>query len=743
MIPKLRSLAAALVLLANLGLAGHSACAQSVHTAHLDLELISEGQAVPGKSLLVGLRQTIAPGWHTYWRNPGDAGEATTLDWTLPKGWSAGPLIWPAPTHVTTGPLMNYVYSDAVVLPTRLKVPADADIGASVTLTAHASLLVCKDVCVPEEANLTLNLRVGPSNRAASDPEARRLLSAALAATPLPFATAGRPSYQIAGDQIWLDLHDAKLAAQVRAGKDLYFYPYLGTVMDQAKPQSVTLLKGEDGVRIGLASGYDFSHGKAPSALDGVVTVSGARAIEVHALAGEKPASVTPPPLPVQTGGAPNAAALPGVTPPPTTATPVVSDTPPARLSPPDAHLNLVLAVLFALMGGLLLNLMPCVFPVLSIKAAALARHTAHPHKAQAEGLAYLAGVVASFLGLAFMLIIARRAGQAVGWGFQLQAPGAVFALCLVMLGSALNLSGLFEMGLSAQGAGQGLASKGGLVGAFFTGVLAVVVAAPCTGPFMASTIGWALAQSDLVAALIFASLGLGLAAPFVALAFLPGLYKRMPKPGAWMDGLRKTLAFPMYGAAGWLAWVFAEEAGADALPALFAAGLALAFGLWLWGVGQRADGVRLLRAAQLGAGLSVLAAIGIGVVAAPKTAPAATHQGQTAAAWSPERVTELVREGRPVFVDFTAAWCVTCKVNEAGALATSGVKSAFAKTGTVYLRADWTNRNGEIAKALSAEGRAGVPLYLVYSRRGGPPQILPQVLTEGVVTEALTHAAQ
>jgi thiol:disulfide interchange protein DsbD len=316
--------------------------------------------------------------------------------------------------------------------------------------------------------------------------------------------------------------------------------------------------------------------------------------------------------------------------------------------------------------------------------------------------------------------------------------------LALVMLASALNLSGLFEFGISAQGTGADLASRPGLAGAFFTGVLAVVVAAPCTGPFMASTIGWALAQSEVTALAVFAALGVGLAAPFVALAFAPGLYRLMPRPGAWMEGLRKALAFPMYGAAAWLAWVFVEEAGSGSLPYLFAAALLLAFGFWLWGVSQRTQ-IAGNRAAAIGGAIGALGLAVVTLNLGPKPMAAASAVGSTGEvqAWTPTRPAELQAQGRPVFVDFTAAWCVTCKVNEAGALASPAVKAAFQKTGTIYLRADWTNRNAEIAHALQAQGRAGVPLYLVYSRRGGAPAILPQVLTEGDLLKALEAAGR
>jgi thiol:disulfide interchange protein DsbD len=749
---KFQSLAPSRLLSAALGLlflvTAPTVRAEPVRTGHLELELIAEGPAEPGKTVVVGLRQTIAPGWHTYWKNPGDAGEPTTLDWTLPKGWSASEILWPVPERAMTGPLMNYVYSDKVVLPVRLKVPADAARGTRVSLAAHASLLVCKDVCVPEEANLTLQLPIGGG--AGSDNPGKALINAALAQRPTPLKA--KAAFRLAGDRIILTIASDALAAKARSAglSSLYFYPESGTVIDHAKPQAAEVRDGA--LVVSLPAGYDPQHGKAPASLDGVLALGHGAGFAISAVAqGAAPTDAPAPtvaaraePVPAEAGkteaappaaSAPTkavAAALPPVAPP--IAPPVADD---------GARLNLASAALFAFVGGLILNLMPCVFPVLSIKAAALARHTEHPGEARREGLAYLAGAVASFLVLALLLITARRAGQAVGWGFQLQDPLTVGLLALVMLGSALNLSGLFEMGLSVQGAGGGLTTRPGAVGAFFTGVLAVVVAAPCTGPFMATTIGWALAQPDPQALTVFAFLGAGLASPFVALAFAPGLARIMPRPGPWMNWLRKVLAFPMYGAAAWLAWVFAEQTSAHGLPWLFAAAVLAAFGLWLWGAGQQAerDGPRRLLHG-IGAA-SAIAAVAVLVAAPLRIAAPVAAEATGDGAWSEARVAALQAAGKPVFVDFTAAWCVTCKVNEAGALASPGVKAAFARTGAVYLKADWTRRDATIAQVLQRFGRAGVPLYLVYPRHGGAPQILPQLLTEADVAGALDSAAR
>ncbi len=694
---------------AALALVG-SVYAAPVKTGHVEAELVSPVRTVaPGQRFTVALKQKIIPGWHTYWRNPGDAGQATSLTWTLPAGWSASDILWPAPERFVSGPLMNYVFSDEVYLPVQVQVPADARKGR-VELKATADWLVCKDVCVPEQAKLTLTINVGVAGTSApADTPDAAAINATVAAAPRPAGLKAGFSYVAKGEQIKLVVSGAALGGQDPS--KAYFFPYDGTVIDHVKPQ--TSAKTAAGLTLTLPAGYAFTHNKPPAKLEGVIAFGGGKAFEISATPTKKGEVVAGGPAPADDGGF---GGLPG-------------------------------ALAFAFVGGLILNLMPCVFPVLSIKAAALARHVEHPAKAAAEGLVFLAGCIFTFVALAGALILAQQAGQAVGWGFQLQSPVVVAALTLLMLAIGLNLSGVFELGLSVQGAGQGLASKGGLIGAFFTGVLAVVVAAPCTAPFMAGAIGWAFTQPPLAALSVFVALGAGLAAPFVIVSFIPGVFKRLPKPGAWMEGLKKFLAFPMYGAAAWLAWVFVQQSGANGLALLFAAAVFTAFATWLFGVSQRASKPLWPR---LGALAGLAAAIPLVLVGAAMTAQAGTStagpspvSGVASEAWSPAKVETLRASGRPVFVDFTAAWCVTCQVNERTALATGGVAEAFKRTNAAYLKADWTNRNGEIADQLKALGRAGVPLYLVYDAKGGEPQILPQILTEGGVVSALETAAK
>jgi thiol:disulfide interchange protein len=697
----------AVAICAWLGL-GAPARAAAVNTGHLTAELVPDRVSItPGGTLHVALRQAIEPGWHTYWRNPGDSGQPVTLDWTLPAGWRAGAITWPAPQQLRVGPLMDYGYTGKVLLPVTVTAPNTARPGQSVTLKAHAAFLVCKDVCVPEDAALSLALPV-TATAGAPDPTWGGPIAATLAAAPKPTGLKAAVTASAAS----LRLSVVGPAVKGANFTGAYFYPYDGSAIDQ--PSAQVIDRGPEGVSLTLTPGQAFKSGKPRATLDGVLAFGG-RAVEVSAAPG--------PPLPGSGGlGAPAAAASPA---------------------------QLLTAIGFAFLGGLILNLMPCVFPVLSMKAASFASHAHRPAEARVQGLAYMAGAVATFLALAGTLIAARTAGQAVGWAFQLQSPIVIAGLTLVMLLVALNLSGVFEVGSSLQAAAgeAGGADRGGAIGAAFTGALAVVVAAPCTAPFMAPAIGFALTQSPVVALAIFLFLGLGLAAPFTALAFSPALLRLMPRPGAWMEGLRKVLAFPMYGTAAWLFWVFCQQAGEAGQAALLGAAVLAGFASWLFGVGQRRQIAGRPAIATLGsAGLVMALALTLALWPQPPktTAQAATppSAGELASEpYSPARLAQLRAQGHPVFVNFTAAWCITCQVNDKVALSGSAVADAFKKAGVVYLVGDWTNRDATIAQALADHGRAGVPLYLMYGH-ASEAEVLPQLLTQSAVIDAVHRAA-
>ena len=410
----------------------------------------------------------------------------------------------------------------------------------------------------------------------------------------------------------------------------------------------------------------------------------------------------------------------------------------------------MLVALLSAFLGGLILNCMPCVFPIISLKAFGLVRQGGDRALLRREGLAFMLGSVLAMLALAGVLLALRAGGEAVGWGFQLQSPIIVALLALVMIGSALNLMGLFEMGLGLQRAGQSAETHEGLLGAALTGALAVVVATPCAGPFMAGALGFALVQPPVLGLAIFAALAVGVAAPFTLLCFSPSLARRLPKPGPWMVTLKHALAFPMLAAAAWLVWVLNTQTASAGLPFILGCALALAFSAWLYGMAQRRSMAGKPARGLTLASVAGLLAIG-GAFAMPgaaletpksKSAPIALRESGPIR-WSPQQVAQQTSAGRPVFVDFSAAWCLTCKVNEKAVLSTPAFKQAIARTDTAFMVADSTNYDAEIEKAMSELGRSGLPLYLVYPAGGGKPVILPQVLTQDLAIKALEAAAR
>jgi thiol:disulfide interchange protein DsbD len=683
-------------------------------TERIAAELVPMSQwAAPGSTAIVAVRQDIEPGWHTYWRNPGDSGGATTLTWTLPAGSRAGAIVWPLPERQRIGALVNYGYSGEVYLPVPVEIPAGARPGSALPLRIEALFFVCSDeMCVPETLTLSLDL---PVRDGAAPLDGRHG-----AAIQRIVETAPRP----AGVEARIALRDGA-AVLTAAGGPLtgrdpgpsYFFPFEPRVINHAAAQSGRY--GPDGLTLALTPGADFAEG---AAVGGVLSTA-LGAFEITARPG--------PPLAGTSGSGELAPAPEGGR--------------PAAGGPQISLSGFVQAALFALLGGLILNLMPCVFPILAMKAAALAGAAHDPARARRDGLAFLAGVLTTFLLLAGVLLALRAAGEAAGWGFQLQSPAVIAGLALLMLAVGLNLSGVFHVGGGVQGVGSGPLSRlNGAAAAFLTGVLAVVVAAPCTAPFMAVALGSALLMPWPMALAVFLMLGLGLALPYVLVSLTPGLLSRLPRPGPWMERLKGLLAFPMYGAALWLAWVFSRQAGGDALGLLFIAGLLLALAGWLLGVAQteRARGRRWRLAALAGLAALILAVAGAVMAARlppePSATPGAPGRGLASTPWSPAAVEAALAEGRPVLVNFTADWCVTCKINEAGALTSARTTEALRAADAVYLVGDWTLRDDAITAELERHGRSGVPLYLLYTPGEAQPRTLPQLLTEGVVVEAL-----
>lgn len=706
-----------LVLLATASLWAAPARAEPYRSERVQMDLVAQDRAaVPGRETVVALHVRLAPGWHTYWRNSGDAGLPPEFAWTLPQGWSAGETVWPAPGRMPEGggTLMTYGWQGEVWLPVRLKVPGGAWPGQTVEVAARVTILVCAEICVPETASLTTSLLI--SEAATPNGAAGQAVARTVAESPRPDPTIAAVA-ALADGELRLAFTSGPLKGADANGA--YFYASRPGLVRHAAPQAVTF--GPEGLTLTLQPAEELG-ATLTEPIEGVLVTAGG-AWEVSAAPGA---------LPVGASGSGKAAA----------ASSPRAEAAAADGAPAPAGIGLPVALLLALAGGLLLNLMPCVFPVLAMKAATLARHAEVPGETRREGFAYVAGVLTAFVSLALVLLAAKAAGQAAGWGFQLQSPWTIATLTLVMLGVGLNLSGVFHVGLSLQGAGA-WNRYGGALGAFLTGALAVVVAAPCFAPFMTEAVSFGLTHSALDAILVFVALGLGFAAPFLVLSLWPSLALRLPKPGPWMETLKRLLAFPMYAAAAWLAWVFAQQTGSTALGLLFGACILLALAFFLLGQAQEAQATdRSSLAGFLAALVALLLAgfLAANAASAPPPVVAAPRgpEGLAAEPWSPERLASLRAEGRPVFVNFTAAWCVTCQVNEGAALEGGRVRAAFKATNAAYLVADWTRRDPAIAAELAAHGRAGVPLYLVYPAGVDEPVVLPELLSEDVVVRAL-----
>jgi thiol:disulfide interchange protein DsbD len=704
------------LLAAGLLVSAAIALAQPVRVDHAEAELVAATDAVvPGQPLTIGLRIKHDPHWHTYWQVPGDSGLPTTVAWQLPPGFTAGPIQWPVPKRLPVGPLVNFGYEGELLLPVEVSVPAGLAAGQSMLLKARADWLICKDVCIPGGADLRLVLPV--RGDAAPSPHAA-LFSRTMALVPKP-AELEAASATLEQDRIRLVFRPE---AAVRS---LEFFPLEEARVEPAAPQA---LRAEaESTALYLTAAQPVA--PAFTRLKGVLVANGgpaegaaggwARVIDVPLVAGVVP----------QVAAADRPATASAAAPAPSTMT-------------------LWLALIGALIGGVILNLMPCVFPVLSLKLLSLMQHqrsddAAHVKHAslRAHGGAFAAGVVLCFVLLAGLLIGLRATGEQLGWGFQLQTPWVIAALTLLFFVIGLNLLGAFEFtfggALASSDAAQRLQGDS-LGGSFATGVLAVVVAAPCTAPFMGAALGYAVTQPAPVALAVFAVLGIGMALPYVALTWMPALLARLPRPGVWMVRFKQVMAFPMFATCVWLLWVLAQQIGVDALG-LVLFGLVL-LGMAAWALGLVQGGARRWRWLALAAAPLALYAV-FSATRPGATAPqrdlaqaGATHGWQ---AWSRAEQEAQVAAGKPVFVDFTAAWCVTCQANKRLVLASDAVQQAFAARGVTLMRADWTNRDDAITRELARFNRNGVPLYVLYGR-SGQTEVLPELLTERIVLDAL-----
>ena len=684
-------------------------------------------EAAAAQPVWVGLQITHAPEWHTYWKNAGDSGMPTELQWTLPPGVMAGDIAWPLPKKIPIGHLANYGYEGTVLLPVPLIITPEYKPGVladALDVKLKATWLVCRKECIPQDGEFALKIPLRSStalNGAAFD--------AALKSQPADVAGAHQVALKDDGKR--LAVRVAGLPADVR-GQPLELFPESpGVVVTAATP-------AKPGEPVGARSWSQHWDGDvwtadvpvSPERADSpekmtLVLVAGERGWRAEApVAGAWPALALPAGVSPALEAALKANANAGANaPPPAAPTAVPAST-------------FVWALLGALIGGLVLNLMPCVFPVLAIKVLGFTQHADDRRAHRTSGLAYTAGVVLSFLALGALMLALRAAGQQLGWGFQLQSPAVVAALTVLFTVIGLNLAGVFEFGSFLPSRLATLEARNPVANSFLTGMLAVAVASPCTAPFMGASLGLAVGLPALQALLIFAAIGLGMALPYLAASWWPAVARLLPKPGAWMDTFKKFMAFPMFGTAVWLLWVLGQQTGIDGAGALLALLVVLALVLWALGLTGRTRIV--LASFSIAAGALLASAIGPNVI---KMAEAATPVAETPGArwqpWSAERVQTALGAGQPVFVDFTAAWCVTCQYNKKTTLASAEVLSAMDAAKVQTFRADWTRRDAAITAELQKLGRSGVPVYVLQAP-GQAPVVFSEILSATEVKDAL-----
>ena len=661
-----------------------------ITTPRVTASLISEHDSiVPGQPIWLALHFDIIPEWHTYWSNAGDSGNPPTIDWHLPAGFSASDIHWPYPERLPVGPLMNYGYSKQSTLLVKITPPGTLDPGQTVTFLASANWLVCKVECIPEESEFSLALPVtsadqqSPTEWASVFREARQRLP-----QPLPWTA----DVGVEPEQLQLNIDLASIDTQQL--EELYFYPASYGLVEHAAAQphrinnntlTLTLTRGD-------------LRGQALSQLDGLLLIRERTAdgLLTRAFTVAAPAST-------------------------------------AASTTSSAPFGLIL--LFALAGGLLLNIMPCVFPILSLKALQIVQTAAQaPALVRQNGLIFTAGVVVSFAVLAGILLILRASGEAIGWGFQLQSPAFVLILTWLLLAMGLMFSGVWSFGENLMGLGNQLTGRRGKTGTFFTGVLAVVVATPCTAPFMGTALGYALGQSSLTALLIFIVLGVGMALPWLLISLSPGLANWLPKPGAWMETTKQVLAFPLYATCAWLLWVLSQQIDQASLLFAMMSLVILSFLLWTWQKLRATPHILYKSALALLLGATLVTTV---VQLQPVVSTATATEGEWQA-FDPLRLEELKRNRQPVLVNFTAAWCITCLVNEKVAISRPNVQTQLREKGVVYMKGDWTNKDPQITAMLKRYGRSGVPLYLLFPGNGQEAMVLPNILTEGILTDAL-----
>ena len=648
-----------------------------------------------GKPVWVGLQLTHSPEWHTYWKNSGDSGLPTLLEWTLPAGVTAGEIAWPTPKKIPVGTLANYGYENTMLLPVPLTVAPDFN-ASQLNIRLNAAWLVCKKECIPQEGEFSLQIPVKSSTGMSSN-----VFAAAFAASPKTLAGAGS-QIDLGAQAIQVSLSGLPAALQ---GKTLEFFPETGGVIEPAAPWQ----QAWQGAVWTAQVPFSSQRSESPALMPVVVAFKDA-AYRIEApVKGEWPALAAVATMSPALEAALKANAELG-------AAPVSSNTPP---------LSLTLALLGALLGGLILNLMPCVFPVLAIKVVGFVQMKDQATRVS-TGLAYTAGVVLSFLALGALLLGLRAAGEQLGWGFQLQSPAVVAALAVLFTVMGLNLAGLFEFGALLPSRVASVQAKNPTINAFLSGVLATAIASPCTAPFMGASLGYALGLPAWQALAVFGAIGVGMALPYLAASAVPAVARLLPRPGPWMLTFKQLMAFPMFATVAWLVWVLGQQSGIDGAGALL--GLLVLLALVLWSLTLKGRTRALVATFSIAACTIAVWAGGQNIIK-PLEATSVAAASDRWQPWAPGRVDQLTAQGQSVFVDFTAAWCVTCQYNKKTTLAHSAVLADVDAKKVALLRADWTRRDPAVTAALSQLGRSGVPVYVIY-KAGRAPVVLSEILS-------------
>ena len=648
------------------------------NTGQSSVTLLTESNQVGGEeTLLVGLEFNLSPGWHTYWENPGDSGEGASIKWNLPSGFKASTILWPGPKRIPVEPLMTYGYEDKALLLTEIKSPKE--FSNPVKISAKINWLTCKDICIPQEGQVDMTLIKGPK---VANQFTSKLKEVALT-VPKNFPSPYRVS--VINEKIFLQFEKEGS----RNISEAYFFPNEYGLINYTADQK--LERNDNSFSLELSSAEVQLK---TNTLKGVLKLKVDGIKEFYTLD-----------LPLE-----------------------------KNTNNPLVTISLLTAIIFAFLGGIILNAMPCVFPILSIKILSFIEQSqGSKEKLFHHGLVFSAGVLTTFLAVSALLIFLRASGEAIGWGYQLQSPWVVSLLIYLFVVIGIVFMGNIVLGSSFGNLGTLVQNQKDLTSSFFTGVLAVIVASPCTAPFMGPALGLALLQPGLKSIVIFLALGIGFSLPYLILSIYPQLLSKLPKPGEWMQTLKQIMAFPMWASALWLAWVLSSQVDMQSVFAVLLGALLIALGLWLMEKTQNSASILRRLTLIFSLGLMIFS-IWLLPIASDNNSPSLENEEN---AFSVQKLNSLRSEQKMVFLNFTADWCITCKVNEAIALNQEKVKKILDEKNIIYLKADWTRKDPEIASMLASYGRTGVPLYLLFPSQGDPI-ILPELLTEDLLLDFL-----